>query len=146
MIADSIKMYGDLIVELYDSTGQLKDRRELKNMVVNAGKAFIANRIYTNSSTFVTHMAVGSGTTAVDLLNAALVSENERVALTSASQSNAVVSYTAAYAAGVGTGLLTEAGLFTASSGGTMVSRLTFAAINKTAGDTLNVTWNLTVN
>ena len=44
------------------------------------------------------------------------------------------------FAAGNGTGAITEVGLLTASSGGTLISRKVFSAINKGADDSLQVT------
>jgi len=50
------------------------------------------------------------------------------------------------FGAGVGTGAVTEAGIFNASSAGTMLCRTTFSVINKAAADTLGITWTVTVN
>jgi hypothetical protein len=49
------------------------------------------------------------------------------------------------YAAGTGTGAITEAGIFNASSSGTLLSHVVFSAINKGAADSLTITWTITV-
>lgn len=41
-------------------------------------------------------------------------------------------------------GAITEAGVFTASSGGTMLARQVFAVINKDSDDSLEITWEIT--
>jgi hypothetical protein len=55
------------------------------------------------------------------------------------------VTYVSTFAAGNATGTLVEAGLFNASVAGTMLARTTFTAIPKGAGDTLTITWVLTI-
>ena len=51
-----------------------------------------------------------------------------------------------AFGAGVGTGALTEAGIFNASSGGTMLCRTEFDVVNKGSADTMTITWTVTVS
>jgi hypothetical protein len=41
---------------------------------------------------------------------------------------------------------VTEAGLFSAVSAGTLLCRTVFSVINKGAADTLGITWTVTVN
>jgi hypothetical protein len=41
-------------------------------------------------------------------------------------------------------GAIQEAGVFNALTAGTMLSRTVFAAVNKTASDTLTITWRVT--
>ena len=53
---------------------------------------------------------------------------------------------TATFAPGNGTGAVTEAGLFTAASVGTMFARQVFGAYNKAAGDTLVISWTITLS
>jgi hypothetical protein len=74
-----------------------------------------------------------------------LGSELARSAYTSSSVASNVVSLSTTYAAGTGTGALTEAGIFNAGSGGTMLSRVVFSAINKGAADSLTISWTITV-
>ncbi len=52
--------------------------------------------------------------------------------------------YVATFSAGEGTGAVTEAGIFNASTSGTMLCRTVFSVVNKAAGDTLQVTWTVT--
>jgi hypothetical protein len=53
--------------------------------------------------------------------------------------------YSASFGAGVGTGALTEAGIFNASSAGTLLCRTVFSVINKAANDTMSITWTVTL-
>ena len=56
------------------------------------------------------------------------------------------ITYTATFPAGTGTGAITEAAVLNASSSGTMLCRTTFPVVNKAAGDTIAVTWVVTVS
>jgi len=100
------------------------------------------------SSNVMSHMALGSGTTAAAAGNTALESQlGSRDALTSSTQSgtnNESIVYVATFSAGEATGAVTEAGIFNASTSGTMLCRTVFSVVNKAAGDTLQVTWTVT--
>jgi hypothetical protein len=146
MINDSIKMTGNLKVVLTDAQGNVKHEEEFKNLVVTTGKAFIASRMKDATATAMTHMAVGSGTTAAAVGDTTLGTELGRVSLTSTTVTSNAVAYVATFPAGTGTGAVTEAGLFNAGSSGTLLCRTVFSVINKGAADTLGITWTVTVN
>ena len=149
MFQDLIKMRGDVTVQVFDKDGNVKDSRQIKNMVVTAGKEFIAASMLkttTNSPAAMSHMAIGSDNTAAALGNTALGTELGRVSLTSGTASGAVVTYVATFPAGTGTGAVVEAGILNASSSGTLLCRTVFAVVNKGADDTMSVTWAITVS
>jgi hypothetical protein len=146
MLHDTIKMTGDLKIVLKDENGQIKHEQEVKNLVVTVGKNFIASRMKDTTDTAMTHMAVGSGTTAAAVGDTTLGTELGRVSLTSTTVTTNNVAYVATFPAGTGTGAVTEAGLFNASSSGTLLCRTVFSVINKGAADTLGITWTVTVN
>ena len=139
-IQDNLKMKGRLQVSL---NGEVV--RDIDNLVVTAGKAYVADRMK-NNSTVMSHMAIGSGTTAAAAGNTALGTELGRVSLTSTTVSSNVVTYVATFAAGTGTGAVTEAGILTASSGGTMLCRTVFSVVNKGSADSMTITWTVTVS
>jgi hypothetical protein len=56
------------------------------------------------------------------------------------------IAYVSSFEAGDATGAVTEAGIFNASSSGTMLCRVVFSAINKAADDTMSVTWTITLS
>ena len=146
MFQDSIKMTGDLKIVLTDENGQIKHEQEVKNLVVTVGKNFIASRMKDTTDTAMSHMAIGSGTTAAAVGDTALGNQLGRVSLTSTTVTTNNVAYVATFPAGTGTGAVTEAGLFNASSSGTLLCRTVFSVINKGAADTLGITWTVTVN
>lgn len=123
--------------------GMIKETRAVYNAVTTAGKNGIADQILASPSLGKpTHMAVGTGTGGTTALNA----EVDRNALTSKTRSTNVVTMVADWAAGDGTGALTEAGVLTAASSGDMWLYNTFSVVNKGANDTLTITWTLTIN
>ena len=148
MFNDAIKMTANLKLVLTDEHGNVKQEEEIKNLVVTVGKNFIASRMKDATATAMTHMEVGTGTTAAAVGDTALQTAvaSSRVTLTSTTVTTNNVAYVATFPAGTGTGALTEAGLFNASSSGTMLCRTVFSVINKGAADTLGITWTVTVN
>ena len=95
----------------------------------------------------ISHIAVGTGTTAPAAAQTALVTESARVAATYAHTAGTkVFTMVATFPAGTATAALTEAGIFNAASAGTMLDRVTFAVINKGAADTLTVTFTFTLS
>lgn len=145
MFNDQLKVTGAVVVEITGADGRIKDRREIKNLVVTTGKEFIAARMV-GSPTAMSHMAIGASTIAAAAGDTALGSELGRVTLTSATSTGAVVTYTASFPAGTGTGAVTEAGTFNASSGGTLLCRTVFSVVNKGIDDAMSITWAITVS
>lgn len=137
---------GRLTIEQFDKDGNLIHTDATTNVVVSAGLDYIASRMKDATATAMTHMAVGSGTTAAAAGNTAVETELGRVALTSTTVSSNAITYVGDFPAGTGTGAVTEAGILNASSGGTLLCRTVFSVVNKAAADTLKVTWTLTVS
>jgi len=148
MFNDAIKMTGNLKLVLTDENGNIKQEEEVKNLVVTVGKNYIASRMKDATATAMTHMEVGTSSTAAAVGDTALVAAvaSSRVTLTSTTVTTNSVAYVASFPAGTGTGALTEAGIFNASTAGTLLCRTVFSVINKGAADTLGITWTVTVN
>lgn len=149
LIAETIKAVGQLNIKVTSPTGQVKENVVVPNMVVTAGKEWIAARMKdTGLPTQMTHMSIGSGTTLAALGNTGLESELGRVSLTTAGGlvSGAVVTYDATFGPGTGTGAITEAGIFNGTPSGTMLCRTVFNVVNKGADDTLSITWTVTIS
>ena len=124
--------------------GQVKQTLKKDNLVVDAGLVHIISRLKGTASAVMSHMALGSGTTAPAAGDTALGTELGRLALTSSDiigPDNTSIEYVATFAPGVSTGAVTEAGVFNDDTAGTMLNRVTFAVMNKGADDTISVTW-----
>lgn len=144
-----VKATGKLSVVLFDENGNIKQEQEIPNLVVTAGKNWIASRMKdTGIPVQMSHMAVGSGTVDPVVGDTTLGSELGRVSLTTAggTVSNNEVTYSATFPAGTGTGAITEAGIFNAGSGGTMLCRTEFAVVNKGANDTVAISWKILIS
>ena len=143
MLNDKLSLTGALTISL---NGEVV--RDIDNLVVTTGKALVATMLQGGSPTPITHMGVGTGSTAAAAADTALGTEVDRngLAVSGGTATGAVVSYTGTWAPGDGTGALTEAGLFTASSGGVMLCRTVFPVVNKGADDTVTIVWDVTIS
>ena len=92
MINDGLKLKGKLAISLNGKIIQ-----EVDNLVVTAGKGYVASRMKDATATAMSHMAIGSGSTAAAASDTALGNQLGRVALTSTTVSNAVVTYVASF-------------------------------------------------
>ena len=141
MLNDGLKLKGHVSIKVNGEVVQ-----EIPNLVVTAGKNYVASRIKDATATAMSHMAIGTSSTAAAVGNTALGSEAGRVSLTSTTVTNNEIAYVATFGAGTGTGAIVEAGLFNASSGGTMLCRTVFSVVNKGASDSMTITWTVTVS
>lgn len=142
-IQTEVKVIGFVTLTLKDENGDVVETRTA-NAVTTAGKNMIADQILSTPSLGKpTHMAIGTGSPAATLLGAEL----DRNALTSKTRSGAVVTMVGDWAAGDGTGALTEAGIFDVVTANTvnMHCSASFAVVNKGATHTLSISWTLTI-
>ena len=145
MFDETIKVIGNLHIVNTGSDGIVKDERSVSNLVVAVGKQVIAARLVGNTLAVPSYMAVGSSNTAATTSQSALGTELGRVVLDSTTRTTNTIAYVATFPAGTGTGTLTEAGIFNASSSGNMLCRTNFNDVNKASGDTMVITWNVTI-
>ncbi len=143
---ENLKASGSLRVVVTGADGKVKEEREFKNLVVTVGKNFVASRMVGTSAAVMSHMAIGSDNTPAAAGDTALGSELGRVALAGASAATNVVTYTATFPAGTGTGAVVEAGIFNATPAGTMLCRTVFAVVNKGVDDAMSITWTVTIS
>lgn len=147
---EGLKVKGHLNIVLRDKNGSVKDERSVDNLVVNTGLAYIASRMVGTASDVMSHMALGSGTTAASATQTDLVTMlGAREALDSTTitgANNTSVQFVSSFEAGDATGAVTEAGIFNAASGGTMLCRTVFPVVNKGADDAMTVTWTVTLS
>ena len=108
MVKDNLALTGALTIAINNEVVQ-----KTKNLVVTSGKEWVAKRMAGQDSN-MTHIAIGTGTTAAAAAQTALVTELERNAMTVSGGTvtgNDIV-YAVTYGAGDGTGAITEAGIF----------------------------------
>ena len=137
-----------MTVNLIAADGTTKETQEIPNLVVTTGKTFVASRMAGTSATVMSHMAIGTSSTAAAVGNTTLGSEVARVALASTTATNNDIVYVATFPAGTPSSSagVVEAAIFNASSSGTMLCRTVFSIINKASTDSLSITWTITAS
>lgn len=144
------KITGQWTKELYGPDGKLKSRQVGPNVVCTNGKEWLASFLYsaavTASTNTMKYIAIGTDATAEAAANTTLGVEVSRHTGTVSYVSNQIYQVTATFATGSGTGSITEYGLFSSNTGGTMLARDTETAIAKGANDTLRVIAQFTIS
>lgn len=154
---DYINPQGNLNIIVTDEFGTIKENIFTKNLVVTTGKNWIAGRLKDTGGGHtipaqMSYMEIGTDTS--DLVGVPVVVGQTtlttplvRVALNPAGGEvvSNVVTYTATFPPnGAYIGAITEAGIFNASSAGTMLCRTKFLPVNKAAADTMTIIWSVT--
>jgi hypothetical protein len=134
----------NVVLVLRGPDGKIKQTETVHNLITTAGRNELVAR-WDDGTAQPTHMAIGTGATAAAAGDTTLQTELDRNALTSRVAATNVITMVGDWAAGDGTGAITEAGVLSASSNGTLFSRAVFSVINKAAGDTLQITWTYTL-
>ena len=160
---DHAGIYGHGVVELRGPDGALKQRVEFTNLVTQVGDQYIGDRAAgIGAITAITGMQLGTGTTAVaktgagaaivTLVAASLVAVGTPTS--SLSGSSRRIAYATTWAAGVATANAISEVVMTNQATGTqtvapasmtMARALLSPTVNKAAGDSLSVTWNVDV-
>jgi len=141
---DDAKTEDNVEIVLRGPDGKVKQTEKCHNLITTVGRNAIVDRI-DDGTAQPTHMAIGTGATAAAAGDTTLQTELDRNALTSRVAATNVLTMVGDWAAGDGTGAITEAGILSAASSGTLFSRAVFSVINKAAGDTLQITWTYTL-
>lgn len=144
---EGLKATGEVFIDIIKD-GQVVEKRHVPNLVVTIGKNFIASRMTGTAQSVMSHMAIGSGSTAVAAGDATLVTELGRVSLGSSTASGSTITYTATFPGGTGTGNVVEAGIFNAAgaNNGFLLCRTVFPVVSKQVADTIAVTWVVTIS
>lgn len=147
-----LKATGMVTFTHMDKDGNILSKQTVKNLVVTTGLAHIAARMATSGiPTQMTHMALGTGSATPGLGDTTLGAQSgtrAELAVAGGSPSGVTIAYNATFGA-VGSGGdvgLREAGIFNATSGGTMLCRTTFPVITKGENDSLAVNWVITLS
>ena len=156
---DSQDMQGYLTLVRTDRSGQVIERQQVKNRIVSSGRNLVAEMF---SGQFVgpppspvTHMAVGTGATApADGDTGLQAQRGSRKAITGSQMTQfsdagvnrvrvslqTVFDFNEANDPAIP---LTEAGIFTAATGGVMYNRVVFEPVTKTDAFKLTLLWDV---
>ena len=156
-----IELEGSVSFVLTDTlTNTVRQELYVPNLVVTSGKGFIASRMIGTSATTMSHMGIGTSSTAEVVGDTALGAEltvaggytsYARQTVSASNPTANQVQYTCTFAANIpsapsGGAILREAGIFNASTGGTMLCRTVYPTVTKLPADALTITWTITVN
>jgi len=140
---ESIKVTGFCFLELFDKDGNLKEKREYKNVFTQTGMDYMVDCLMQTEEDQMRYIGIGTDNSAAASNDTAL--GVERGTRASGTITDGGKTYTVEYtflANNPGTPYaLVEAGLFSTISGASMGSRQTFSVINKGTSDTFKVTW-----
>lgn len=151
--SDSVGPQGYVTVSVIRD-GQEIYHHEGHNLITNAGKDFIAQQIgaasglATNGANYIALSpntdapAAGDTTLAGEITTGGLARSQGEYAHTNG-QSTLTVTET--FTASATHNNVQKAGLFTASSGGTMMAENTFTSVSLANGDQLTITWTITL-
>jgi hypothetical protein len=145
-IEDGIHIKSNVRLELLDEQGNVKDVRETHNLVTLLGLYAIAAQILDNPAVTIPRwmeLGTGSGGTSASSVLVSHISGCRT--LMSKTRSYADVTMTCTFPAGVGTGAITEIGVFNSAveNSTDLITYADFGTINKGVNDGLLVTWVL---
>ena len=146
-----LKLYGDFMKEGIKVKGllQIFDAKtnellfEKNNLVLNTGLALMVDNMKV-STAVLTHIAVGTGTTAVIATDTALETELYRKAVTNIDTLANVLTVETQMNAIEANAIWKECGILTASSGGILFNRINID-FNKTSADVVNIKFTITL-
>lgn len=133
--------------ELRNADGTIVDRWAVTNFLTEDGREHVAARVALSPPSAMTHMAIGDDTGQTEA-STTLANELARVALTTGdpSVSGSRIRFQGVFAAGTpgSDATITEAAVFSASSGGTMMNYAT--GFSKPKASTQSLTVNVYVD
>lgn len=144
---EQMKILGTVQLAVRTKNGVLKHQQKLKNLVTSVGLLQAAKRIGGVSADPILYIAIGDDATGPALAQTALQgTELDRV-LAVAGASGAVLTLVATIGSGVAAPVtVRELGTFDAAAAGNMFSRITPIEFDMDTGDTLDVSWELTLS
>jgi hypothetical protein len=142
--SNDLQIVGTITARLIGPDGKTKLVRNVKNIVTNAGRQLIIDRLQAASAAVADYMAIGTGTTAAAAGDTTLVTEVARAQGTLSQPDAHTDRLVQTFAAGTGTGSITEVGRLNNTTGGVLMGRSVFTAIPKGADDSLQMTYDFT--
>lgn len=143
---DSVEVEDNVELIVRGPDGEVKQVVTAHNLVTTVGREKLTERQLASPGTEgPKYIGVGKGATAPAEANTALGEEVKRKEATTRSVSGKVLTLAVVFAAGEATGVIKEAGTFSASTSGSMYARLTFEGLGIEAADSLEIVWKLTI-
>lgn len=154
LINDGSKVTGWVTLTVYDQFGNVKQKVENHNLVVDQGLDEMSHRVFGVGgvgTTVFNYIGIGTSSTAPSAGQTALVtpictrvqdaSPDSDSSVSGETSTSVISSFSGVTCAGA----ITEAGIFNAVSSGQMLARSTFGVVTIGASDTLNVNYTITI-
>lgn len=140
---DTISLAGHVQLVLRDASGAIKKIISIHNAIETAGKNAITDQLLASPTLGKpTYIGVGTGTP----VGGNLAAEVAREAIDSKLRTDNVLTMVSLFEAGVGTGNLTEAGVYDADTSGNCLATISLPSVlPKGSADTLEITWTWTI-
>lgn len=152
---EDVSIYGRFSID-HIRDGEVIDHREVKNVITNVGKAEIAKlSLLGEGGTGFSQIAIGTSATAAKSTDSTLGGE---ITTDGGARGTAALSEVTSTISGVndtaqlvvtytfsGSFAVTESGVLNHTSTGVLLCRQTFAAVNVVAGDSLQITWKVSM-
>lgn len=145
---EGIGFQGHVEYRLFDSEMNLKEYREKDNLVPNAGMVEIVKLMIGSAADPFDNIAIGTGSTNFAATSTQLNNEYKRTTGSTAADTTTFAGDTAKIIATFSiteTKAIVESGLLNAAAVGDMVAAQTFSALNVASGDTLEITWKVSL-
>lgn len=155
-LGGAFQLSGNVHYLLRDKDGQVKDERDIQNLVTNAGFAAVASLLLSDvgsAGEAFDYIAIGIGTgqtaSSTTLSSEVTTNGGERAASTgtriTTTETNDTAQLVLTYNF-TGSFAVTESGVFNDTAAGDMLCVQSFSAINVANGDSLQVTWKIQVS
>ncbi|MHA1305574.1 MAG: hypothetical protein ACTSPI_17880 [Candidatus Heimdallarchaeaceae archaeon] len=142
-----VTLKGTFHVAVLGKDNEVKTSQTIPNTIMNVGLAEISGLILKDiGGNAFDYLAIGTGTTAPNATQTALVSETYRQAGTGSQITTTVTNDTARLTTSMSitdSNVFSEAGIFNSSSAGDMLARTTFSATTASDGDTVNLGYDV---
>ena len=143
----TFKLSGRVKIVHKDSNGRIKST-SYSNLIVDSGKNHIIALMMNSAPAQMQYIGIGDNNQTPDVTDTQLIGTELFRKVSGKSSGPKTITYTSDFAATEGTGSVQEAGIFNGATigSGDMLCRTIFDAKNKGAGDSLNLTWTITIS
>ena len=128
-------------------TGIVEKTLHAHNLVTLAGRNLVRDFLNGLNPAYLTHFAIGTGTTAPTANDTALEAEVFRDQITKRTPGDGTLGIQYYLSSSAANGYtLSEAGLLNAASGGVLFARVTHTPIQKTSSKAITYSWTININ
>jgi len=155
MATEKTGLAGQVNMVLRDKYGYIKEERSGPNTVVNGGIGEIVQLAAGTGGDAFTHIAIGTGTTTATVTDTTLEAEIDSngggraassVTAEEENTANDTIQLASTWSSFSGELSIAESGVFNDASTGDMLCRQTFTALAVDDGDSLTITWRVTLD